>query len=77
MKIVFGEKHSGHLGIKRVEMFVEKRRGGRNLRDSARNSVAIFETTQEGGHTIPSHYPTDAEELYTIIYVKGVTHLNN
>lgn len=74
MKIVFGEKHSEHFGIKRVEMFVEKLRGGRNLRDSARNSVAIFETRLEGGQTIPPHYPTDAEELYSIIYVKGVTH---
>ena len=36
MKIVFGEKHSEHFGIKRVEMFVEKLRGGRTHRRISR-----------------------------------------
>jgi quercetin dioxygenase-like cupin family protein len=58
-------------------MFVEKLRGGVNLRDCASKIVAIYETTLPSGQSIPPHYHPDAEEVYYLLSGNGSMHIGD
>ena len=58
-------------------MFVEKLRGGVDLRDCASRIVALYETTLPSGQSIQPHYHPDAEELYYLLSGNGLMHIGD
>ncbi len=48
-------------------MFVEQIQNGLDLKDIAKNLVAVYDTSLPPGESIPLHFHPDFEELYYIL----------